>query len=277
MTVEFIDRVGGRNVNLWTYLAYKGIKLSSMDDKERQSKKCELIENIVDWSKDSFNQSKIKILDLLNETKTALKNIGYEVRDVEVELESKGLFGASSSFGKLIFEVGLFLDPILNVPCIPSSSLKGAIRVSYYVLSQQKRKYSEKDAEKECDRLFGSRSVGEGLVGFTDAYPVQAGRNGYILYPDVITPHYKDVDTELNVNPIPISFLTVAPETHFRFFIFWKDLGKRKVDTKDISRKPEPKEESLGLLDLAVLLALKTGVGAKITLGYSTFEVVKYE
>lgn len=275
MSVEFIDKVRN-NVNLWTYLTYKSIQLLRIERKEYQDRKCKLIEDIVKQSKESFYESKSKICDLLNETKVALKNLGYEVRDVEVKLKSRGLFGTGSNFGKLIFEVGLSFDPILNVPYIPSSSLKGAVRASYFIILRQ-RGYSEKDAESECDLLFGSCSVGASLVGFTDAYPIQAGENEYILYPDIMTPHYKDVDTELDVNPTVISFLTIAPGTHFRFFVFLRKFDGCKVDNRSILRTPEPKEKDLGLLDLSLLLALKMGIGAKTMLGYSTFDIVKYK
>lgn len=276
MSVEFIDKVRNGNVNLWSYLAYEGVKLSRMEDRERQNKKCKLIEDLVKWSKESFYKSKVKIYDLLNETKTALKNLGYEVKDVEVRLKSRGLYGTSSNFGKLIFEVGLSLDPIINVPYIPGSSLKGAVRASYFVILRQ-RGYSEKDAERECNLLFGSHSAGASWVGFTDAYPIKEGKNGYILYPDIMTPHYKDVDTELDVNPIPLSFLTVAPGTHFRFFVFQRRQRPSRADVSSILGRREPEEKGLGLLDLSLLLALKKGIGAKTTLGYSTFEIVKYE
>lgn len=277
MSVEFIDKVGNGNVNLWTYLAYESIKLSRMEDGERQNKKCKLIEDVVKWSKESFYKSKVKIYDLLNETKTALENLGYEVKDVEVRLKSRGLYGTSSNFGKLIFEVGLFFDPILNVPYIPGSSLKGAVRASYFVILRH-RGYSEKDAESECNLLFGSHPAGASWVGFTDAYPTKAGKNEYILYPDIMTPHYKkNVKTELDVKPDPLSFLTVAPGTHFRFFVFQKRQRPSRADVRSILERLAPEEKGLGLLDLSLLLALKQGIGAKTMLGYSTFEIVKYE
>jgi len=134
-------------------------------------------------------------------------------------------------------------------------------------------------------KIFGDNNFA-GLVGFTDAFPVQEGENGYILYPDIINPHYKDVRNEMEVKPIPIVFLTVAPGTTFKFFMYIikervkKEGEKRTIEIgegKELASKPVPDKDKLGILDLALLYGLSMGIGAKTALGYSQFLVIKYE
>jgi hypothetical protein len=45
----------------------------------------------------------------------------------------------------------------------------------------------------------------------------------------------------------------------------------------EIAERPEPRIDSLGYIDLAILYGLALGVGAKTSLGYSSFEVIRYE
>ena len=201
---------------------------------------------------------------------------------VKVKLSSRGSFGASSDFGLIAFERGLSFDPLLNLPFIPSSSIKGAVRNGYFYLCRDKRGLSEGEAEAACRLLFGDDKCA-GLVGFTDAYPVEAGEKGFVLYPDVMTPHYREgVKTEFDVEPTPIVYLTVAPGTVFQFYVFWKERDKRRVNmgkgpNRDISPHPRPLIDELGLLDLAILYALGLGIGSKTSVGYSTFEVICYK
>jgi CRISPR-associated protein Cmr6 len=269
-----------KDANLWSYITLKGdelIRIRHDKRKEYLQEKLHLIEEIVKISGKLFEGSKLGISKMLDEIKNALNMLGYNTREVEVKLISRGLFGSGSSFGKLAFEVGLSFDSIFNVPYIPSSSLKGAVRAAYFTILLQSR-LDENKARERCEYIFGGPNVGAGLVGFTDAYPIQPGEKGYLLYPDVITPHYtEEVASELDVKPTPITYLTVAPNTHFQFYIFWRNRHSRGIGSKDFSKKPSPNIEELGSLDLAVLLAMRMGVGAKTMLGYSTFELVRYE
>jgi len=148
---------------------------------------------------------------------------------------------------------------------------------------------SSKETEDECKRLFGDSNFA-GLIGFTDAFPIEEEKeNGYILYPDIINPHYKDAKNEMDVEPKPIIFLTVAPGTIFKFYMYVikereKDKGGKKEERKieigakkDLAVKPIPDTENLGKLDLALLYGLSMGIGAKTALGYSQFVVITYE
>jgi CRISPR-associated protein Cmr6 len=221
----------------------------------------------------------------LNSLKQALTEyIGNRgiVREIQMKLTYRGSFGVSSTFGQIPFEVGLYIHPYFNVPYIPASSIKGAIRSAYYYYLVNHENENPKKADNECNRLFGDSNFA-GLVGFTDAFPIQEGENGYILYPDIINPHYKDARNEMEVEPKPIVFLTVAPGTIFKFYMYVikeRDKEKRKIEIgakKDLVDKPIPDMEKLGKLDLALLYGLSMGIGAKTALGYSQFVVITYE
>ncbi|MEM2922354.1 MAG: type III-B CRISPR module RAMP protein Cmr6, partial [Candidatus Bathyarchaeia archaeon] len=177
-------------------------------------------------------------------------------------------------------------DPTLNVPYIPGSTIKGAVRAGVFDLLL-KQKASKEDVERECKRLFGDNESAS-LIGFTDAYPVKKGEKGYLLYPDVMSPHYKsDTATELDVSPTPIIYLTIAPGTQFQFYLFYKrERGggekKRQLSVKDsqdsdLAETPVQDLSRLGILDRGLLYSFYRGVGAKTSVGYSRFEILSYE
>jgi CRISPR-associated protein Cmr6 len=251
----------------------------------------ELLEFLVKNSSYYFRSKKEEIKQYLNNLKQALTEyIGNRgiIREIEMKLTYRGSFGVSSTFGQIPFEVGLHIHPYFNVPYIPASSIKGAIRNAYYYYLVNHENESNKKADEECNKLFGDSNFA-GLVGFTDALPIQEGENGYILYPDIINPHYKDARNEMEVEPKPIIFLTVAPGTSFKFYMYVikereKEKGSKKEkreiemgEKKDLALKPIPNIENLGKLDLALLYGLSMGIGAKTALGYSQFVVVTYE
>jgi len=294
------------NSNLYSIANLQGRDLM-LNKKEKnfkfEERKQELLEFLILNQKEIFNNIKNQINKYLDEIKNALKQYLSSdgiIREVEVKLTYRGSFGVSSIFGQMPFEVGLHFHPYFNVPYIPASSIKGAIRNAYYnyyyyyILRESKAEKDEekikKEAEELCNEVFGDLKSA-GLVGFTDAFPIEAGENGFILYPDIINPHYKDKESELDVRPVPIIFLTVAPGTKFKFYIYIKKERKdeksrfyRRITEgtikncyKTISQKPEPDINKLGFIDVAVIYGLALGVGAKTSLGYSSFEVVKYE
>ena len=225
-----------------------------LDSNERPRLKRQLIEKIAESLKMQVNivcQRAKKMLDSIEE---AYRRTRYEVITFEARLEERGLFGMSQPFGIIPFEVGLEFDPYLNTPIVPGSSVKGAVRSAWRSLFGQ----DEKEAE---NYVFGTtKRVGACI--FHDGYPIEAGRNGYLLYPDVLTPHYmkegKDILKENEAKPSPVVYLTVAPETVFKFLIAMpKDVDGR---LRDMFRK-------------AVLEALRLGIGGKTSIGYGRFSL----
>lgn len=147
----------------------------------------------------------------------------------------------------LPLEIGISWHPILNVPYIPASSLKGAVRAT--------------SPEKVCgmDRaeLFGTVEE-EGVLVFFDAYPVRWER---LVEPDVLTPHYREIEgeiSEVQARPTPLVFPTVPPGTRFAFVV-------------GIRRGEVPNNCAVELLEM-LRGALTRGLGAKTAIGYGTFK-----
>lgn len=276
---------------MWSYLTKEGQEIlkqkikDEMKDmagakkhsvKEIMEIERQLLEHLVKSCNPSFDEC----VKMLHEFEEALKTCGYEVRRVKVKAMSRALIGFSTTFGKLPFEVGMSFDPIMNSPYIPASTIKGVVRAGVYELLLKKE--SEDKVEETCNRLFGD-NTSIGLLGFTDAYPIEAGIKGYVLFPDVMTPHYTDeTGNELEVKPNPISFLTVAPGTVFQFILFYRrQRGSKKIrlsasNDTDLAEDPGRQINALGIVDRGLLYAFYRGVGAKTSMGYSRFEVMEY-
>ncbi|GAY26352.1 type III-B CRISPR module RAMP protein Cmr6 [Desulfurococcaceae archaeon AG1] len=282
--------------NLWSYISLFGAKwlLDKAQGKANEGEKRRLLEYMIQQAR-LDDSSKNKINYMFTSIETALKGCGFELRRIRIKAISRGLIGGSETFGSIPFEVGLYFDPIMNVPYIPGSTIKGAVRSATFDLLLKERvgtgrssKGVEEEVERECVRIFGgcidNEDCSAGLVGFTDAYPIEGGKRGYLLYPDVMTPHYKDnVKSELDVSPTPIIYLTIAPGTKFQFYIFYrKERGGRRLTVRgsrdsDLAETPIPDLSRLGIVDRGLLYAFYRGVGAKTAVGYSRFEIVSYE
>ena len=147
-------------------------------------------------------------------------------------------------------EIAISWHPIFNVPYIPASSIKGAVRA-----------YVEINNIKVCgrglDELFGH--VGEaGDVVFTDAYPVSC--NDKFIEADIVNPHYREAEgevREVDVSPTPLVYPTVARGVVFKFFIAFRNLNIRCSS------------EILNIVEAA----LKEGLGARTKLGYGVIRL----
>ncbi|AFA39115.1 CRISPR type III-B/RAMP module RAMP protein Cmr6 [Pyrobaculum oguniense TE7] len=147
--------------------------------------------------------------------------------------------------------MGISWHPVLNLPYIPASSLKGAARA-----------YAEVNNIRPCgkapEEVFGS-PTGAGLVELTDAYPVKCGDK--LIEPDIINPHYREAEGaigEADASPTPLLFPAVARGVVFRFFIAPRAEadGKCLTDVLDVIRG-----------------ALTEGIGAKTRLGYGVLKL----
>lgn len=256
ISLEWIDEVSNRFVfdrwtvstpNLFSLTTIASLKINSLGKSEALVRKL-LIERLTQYSSRADFSLVNKYLDQI---KQAYSSLRFSILDLEAKLTYRGLVGASSSFGQPAFEVGLSFDPLLNVPYIPGSSIKGAVKAA----SRLKKVIP--------DELFGNGSVGR--LDFMDAYPVEGGVKGYTLIPDVLTPHYRkggeDILEEDKVMPTPIPFLSIAPATKFRFLI--------------ADRAQKADQIFLETLPKAVAVAFSLGVGAKTGIGYGTLDLVK--
>jgi len=214
-----------------------------------------ILERLVSLSKTGNENAMSSCKEHLSAIFEAYETLGRRVAYFEAKLLSRGLFGASQTFGESIFELALEFDPFFNVPVIPGSSIKGALRSVW--------KYPK--GGDEVEELFGTTEH-SGLLIFSDAYPVKPGRGGFLLYPDIINPHYykdgEDVLDESKVETTPIVYLTVAPETTYGF-VFASD-SESSVSAEDFR-------------ELTRVLFKNFGLGGKTSVGYGRFEITSFK
>jgi len=313
----------GREANLYSFITLKGCYIASLKECEAKyvKEKRKLIIETCKWYRNHLNDVLQNVQGILKYIRKALITNGYRVKVCRIKAISRVVAGVSESFGKIPFEVGLFFDPILNVPFIPSSTLKGAFRHALlelifknYVKKGMSKREAEEKAKTVVEHIFGSEKLSS-LVGVTDAYPIKPGISGLLLEPDVITPHYSSVKTELDVKPNPVLFLTIARGIELEFFIYFnkrihevsKKFHKAKLgsisdlkvrefrDTRDYiayaihdgnledavkkALTRSKRSEVIRLIpwvDRAVLYAFARGIGAKTSIGYSRFEMIEY-
>ena len=235
---------------------------------------------------------------------------GFEVISVDATLESKMLIGIGSGSLYNVFEVGLSWDYIYDLPYIPASAIKGAMR-SWAIRKcvennddlQDRRRCFEGvlDLFGSCLGVIPSRDeniwfkdqevFGEipksklafiGNLFVADSYPISRGKGltGYgLLEPDIMTPHYYNggevVRDEFEVSPNPLPYLSIAPGTRFRFIVGVRSRSANKDFIKDLSIRLFNKEiSSLSILVAMILAAtLREGIGAKTAKGYGCFRV----
>ncbi len=157
------------------------------------------------------------------------------------------------------FKLGVHFDWTYGMPVVYGSSVKGVLR-SYF-----KKFYEQKPGQPNAEDVFedifngGKKSIYERDT-FFDAVLVKADKKGRILCSDSITPH----GANPLKNPIPITFLKIAPgcTLEFRF---------KLVDTKigELVFKKECK------LKLFQEILTTVGVGAKTNVGYGQLNPVK--
>lgn len=229
-------------------------KLGSPEEMKKLENLAEADRHYAEFCTWYMTKSLPSVIQWLEELKGGLEKAGYQTICIDAQLEERGVFGTSQRFGEFLFEVGLEFDPYLNLPVIPGSSLKGAAESTYKILINKNKGWPSPE------EIFGSggEKAQSGKVVFLDAYPISPGRGKAVLLPDVMTPHYKkksgeDMFEEFGWEPRPITHLSVAPGTTFRFVVGAKD-------HKEILRQ-------------TLLETLKWGVGAKTALGYGRFKV----
>lgn len=167
---------------------------------------------------------------------------------VDAEVETRLAIHTKSPYAHLV--IGISWHPVINLPYIPATSLKGAARA-----------YAEVNNFVPCgkapEELFG-KAGGAGLVELTDAYPVRCGDK--LIELDIVNPHYRETERaigETDASPTPQLFPAVARGVVFRFFIAPRAEadGKCLTDVLDVIRG-----------------ALAEGIGAKTRLGYGVLK-----
>lgn len=223
--------------------------------KDKETLRREIIERAENQTFDTYLPQK-----LTEEIKGALISLGYNVIDVTGRVNYKAISGTSQGPFRLIFEVGINYDEVLDVPYIPGSTIKGVLRSNLYELTGD-----------EGNEIFGDRER-EGFVIVSDAYPI----GEKLFVGDIVNPHYyqggKPVRTEYDVNPVPVLHLAIRENVKFRFLI---GVDKRAKLVK-VGGKLNVRN-AVELVSLLLLYSMRTGLGARSTKGYNFFEVESME
>lgn len=205
----------------------------------------------------SFLLECVKTIDKLQATLFPLLNCYQKRTDAIIETIKQ-----TQCVEKLTFEVvwrmciglgsgtvlegsGMTFHPILGLPYIPGSSLKGLLR-SYLVLDK-----NWQEDQTEYIEFFGNQDQ-KGGVEFLDALPVNVPK----LEVDILNCHYNEYYQHNKPpgdwqNPIPVYFLTIAKGSKFQ--------------TALISKNVESAKKAAQYLRKAVSIL---GVGAKTRVGY---------
>lgn len=156
------------------------------------------------------------------------------------------------------FKLGVHFDWTYGMPVVYGSSVKGVLRACFMDFYPDKAQPSAKDVFND---IFegGKKSIYDRDI-FFDAVITHTDPKGRILCSDSITPHG---DNPLK-NPIPITFLKIAPgcKLEFRF---------KLVDTRigdDVFKKEDK-------LELFKKILTTVGIGAKTNVGYGQLNSVQ--
>lgn len=240
--------------NTFSYLMMRSLQLNKLkaslkdhqEMKRYQEMKRSLLEELVRDSQTSSAGTATITSRMLDEVRRALVANRYMSYDVTAKNVTRLLVHTESPFGSLAFEMGLEFHPIFNVPYIPGSSIKGAIRAYVEVNKLVK--------PAEVAEIFGEAGEEMGKLVVTDAFPVKSGR--VLLEPEVTTPIYKDSVKEHETSPTPLIYPVIARGVTFRFIVAMKDLS----------------EEQRRAVGNWITEALREGLGAKTMLGYGRME-----
>lgn len=253
-----------RNLHKYYYKDYFGEKPEEIiDPDDRQNRK--RIDASLNWLNIKTDKKNAPIIKKRNARLTG-KGLLYVI---EKPMDTNAAFQLEIVYPGLVtgiginheatiegeFKLGVHFDWTYGMPVVYGSSVKGVLR-SYF-----KEFYTPKEGqptvEDAIEDIFngGKKSIYQRDV-FLDAIIVQAERKGggRILCSDSITPHG---DNPLK-NPIPITFLKIAPgcTMEFRFKLTDSDFGEGKKLTA-AQKKTLFKE-----------ILTTVGIGAKTNVGY---------
>jgi len=232
--------------------------------------------------------------DSVRELADALGTIHGRAYIVRAIVESPVVAGRG--FMDLVTEYGLAWDPVLDLPYIPASEFKGAIRSllaraamaaakagafrdSLDLLGKARGRVLAKEERDLIGGLLDDPVVeaGEehaGWIVLTDAYPVEApgGRPVELL---VLTPHYTpDVRQEYEVRPKPVRYVGIARGTALEFAVgvTERGLGALGAISGSLGLGAEPEE----LLKSLISDALGAGVGRRTSRGMGRMRVIEW-
>ncbi len=285
--------------SLYERFLFEGDNLRNyIKDEKRKSKvKEELINRLVKLDEETALSRLRAANSLLSEIIRALNLMGASTLVVDARITYKGLLGSSQGLGSSVFEVGLTWDPVLDLPVIPGSSFKGAVR-GFCIECLRGKGMRPAEAENLCSALLG-RAGERGYVSpvvFLDALPIStkdSGRSKGFIEKDVLNPHYNafmrsDLRMELDVTPVPVIHLGVGEGVQFRFIAYIpcrasEILAKEKKTLEELCRVLNLEVSGSPLMKAMITTAylvggaLRLGIGARTLKGYGRFEIVSSE
>lgn len=184
-------------------------------------------------------------LERLEEVARASKALFAGFYLLKAELVSRMLIHTRSS--TLPLAIGLAWDPYLNLPYIPGSSLKGALR-SYFETTGA--------GNLDPEAIFGSTKE-EGILEVFDTYPVAC--KDRLVEAETTTPHYREQEGYIDkttASPTPLIHIAISPETVFHIPIAFK--------------KPQPNQTNI---INHIIKALESGIGARTNIGYGHIKI----
>ena len=223
-----------------------------------------------DASKAAVQRSNACLTAPVRNTDLVLGNLPTVSNSFELEVIYPGLItgvGIQHEAGvEGEFKLGLHLDYTTGLPLIYGSSVKGVLR-SYF-----KEVYNGADADVIINDIFeGVASDGnpKSIYArdiFYDAVVTAANRDNLILCGDSLAPHGGDSHTDPFIEPVPISFVKIAPgvKVLFRF---------KLCDTMDAAGKVIMSATQKEMLFLQILTVF--GIGAKTNVGYGQLKATE--
>ena len=190
-----------------------------------------------------------------------LQNSGWHGESFELTSDTRLIIGLG---GTSVIETGMTLHPLYGFPYLPASGLKGLARAYAEIgCDAQKEDLLQVFGSEDKDPRYATNNQ-QGKVFFMDGLPTSFPK----LELDIMNPHYGDYyqekkDSKGNsippadyLNPVPVTFLTVAPGQTFFFAVFSRDEGFAV----------KGKEWLMGGLT-------ELGAGGKTNVGYGYFRI----
>lgn len=201
----------------------------------------------------------VNVIDNLRNKNILMPLLNSYHKRIDASIE---IFKQSQQVEVLIFEVvwrmciglgsgtvlegsGMTFHPILGLPYIPGSSLKGLLR-SYLFLDK-----NWQENQTEYIEIFGDQNQ-KGRIEFLDALPINMPK----FEIDILNCHYSQYYQDNKPpgdwqNPVPVYFLTIAKGSKFKTALISKDVESAKKAAQYL-------REAVSIL----------GIGAKTRAGY---------
>jgi len=248
--------------------AGRGGKALSLKDELNQLNRTLMMELVNAYKCENVRDLLANVAKHMDYVAKSLEELGYEVVfRGDMTLMSRLAINLRHPYtGPL--EAGISWDPYWNLPYIPSSSLKGAIRA----IAENTRPH--------CTKAFGDTEESSTIV-VLDSYPTYCPGGKSLLTLDIINPHYREVEgeiSEVESSPTPLTMLTVSTGVAFRVIVL---VARNRLTTrcnkapKDYVYVNKDCKEACTTDDLKGILmqALMEGIGAKTALGYGAFRM----